>query len=102
MKDLALITGGAGFIGRHLTNALLARGYRVRVLDSLIEQVHGDGAAPRGLDPAVEFVEGDVRDGGVVARALAGATHVVHLAAEVGVGQSMYAVERYVSVNDCG
>ncbi|MGA4552985.1 SDR family NAD(P)-dependent oxidoreductase [Methylorubrum aminovorans] len=102
MKDLALITGGAGFIGRHLASALLARGYRVRVLDSLIEQVHGAGAAPQGLDPAVEFVEGDVRDAGAVARALAGATHVVHLAAEVGVGQSMYAVERYVSVNDCG
>ena len=102
MKKLALITGGAGFIGRHLAHALLARGYRVRVLDSLIEQVHGARTVPEGLDPAVEFVAGDVRDGQAVARALAGATHVVHLAAEVGVGQSMYAVERYVSVNDCG
>ncbi|MFC6050124.1 NAD-dependent epimerase/dehydratase family protein, partial [Methylobacterium hispanicum] len=67
MKDLALITGGAGFIGRHLASALLARGYRVRVLDSLIEQVHGAGAVPRGLDPAVDFVAGDVRDAGAVA-----------------------------------
>lgn len=102
MRDLVLITGGAGFIGRHLASALLARSYRVRVLDSLIEQVHGARTVPEGLDPAVEFVAGDVRDGEAVARALAGATHVVHLAAEVGVGQSMYAVERYVSVNDCG
>ncbi|ABY28676.1 SDR family NAD(P)-dependent oxidoreductase [Methylorubrum extorquens] len=102
MKKLALITGGAGFIGRHLASALLARGYRVRVLDSLIEQVHGGTGQPLSLDPAVEFVEGDVRDAEAVARAIAGATHVVHLAAEVGVGQSMYAVERYVSVNDCG
>ncbi|UMY17804.1 NAD-dependent epimerase/dehydratase family protein [Methylobacterium organophilum] len=102
MKNLALITGGAGFIGRHLAGALLRTGYRVRILDSLIEQVHGDRAAPAAFDPGVEFVEGDIRDGEAVARALAGATHVVHLAAEVGVGQSMYAVERYVSVNDCG
>ena len=102
MKNLALITGGAGFIGRHLTSALLARGYQVRVLDSLIEQVHGASGKAAALDPSVEFVEGDVRDGEAVPRALAGATHVVHLAAEVGVGQSMYAVERYVSVNDCG
>lgn len=102
MKKLTLITGGAGFIGRHLARALLAQGYRVRVLDSLIEQVHGGRTVPEGLDPAVEFMVGDVRDGQATARALAGATHVVHLAAEVGVGQSMYAVERYVSVNDCG
>ncbi|MDR7039971.1 dTDP-L-rhamnose 4-epimerase [Methylobacterium sp. BE186] len=102
MAALALITGGAGFIGRHLATALLRRGYQVRVLDSLIEQVHGGRTSPSGLDPAVEFVAGDVRDAEAVAKALSGATHVVHLAAEVGVGQSMYAVERYVSVNDCG
>lgn len=102
MKDLALITGGAGFIGRHLAAELLRRGYRVRILDSLIDQVHGGRDTLAGLDPAIEFVPGDVRDGEAVARALSGATHVVHLAAEVGVGQSMYAVERYVSVNDCG
>lgn len=102
MQNHVLISGGAGFIGRHLSIALLRKGYRVRVLDSLIEQVHGTRGAPEGLDPEVEFVAGDVRDGEAVARALAGTTHVVHLAAEVGVGQSMYAVERYVSVNDCG
>ncbi len=101
VSDLVLITGGAGFIGRHLAAALLRHGYRVRVLDSLIEQVHGAGAGT-ALPPEVEFVAGDVRDAEAVARALKGADHVVHLAAEVGVGQSMYAVERYVSVNDCG
>ena len=102
MTGTALITGGAGFIGRHLASELLRRNYRVRVLDSLIEQVHDGRSRPDGLDPEVEFIRGDVRDAAVVARALKGVTHVVHLAAEVGVGQSMYAVERYVSVNDYG
>ena len=102
MPESVLITGGAGFIGRHLTVELLRRGYRVRVLDSLIEQVHSDKGVGGILPPEVEFQAGDVRDGAAVAKALRGIDRVVHLAAEVGVGQSMYAVERYVSVNDCG
>lgn len=104
MAERILITGGAGFIGCHLAAALLRRGHRVRVLDALIEQVHGRGAGgrPEGLDPEVELQVGDVRDGDAVARALRGVDKVVHLAAEVGVGQSMYAVDRYVSVNDGG
>ena len=105
MSERVLITGGAGFIGTHLTAALLKRGHHVRVLDSLIEQVHGhpaSGSRPPALSPEAEFIVGDVRDGAAVARALRGIDSVVHLAAEVGVGQSMYAVERYVSVNDCG
>lgn len=102
VKETILITGGAGFIGRHLAHALLERGYRVRVLDSLIEQVHGHAKVAQGLAPEVEIRIGDVRDAGAVAAALKGVDRVVHLAAEVGVGQSMYAVERYVSVNDCG
>ena len=102
MASTVLITGGAGFIGRHLADALLRRDYRVRVLDSLIEQVHADRARPASLDRDVELVVGDIRDGAAVGRALKGVDHVVHLAAEVGVGQSMYAVERYVSVNDYG
>lgn len=97
-----LITGGAGFIGCHLAEALLSRGYHVRVLDSLIEQVHERGEGALRLPGEVELVEGDIRDAGKVKRALAGASHVVHLAAEVGVGQSMYAIDRYVSVNDYG
>ena len=102
LQERVLITGGAGFIGRHLSVALLALGYRVRVLDCLIEQVHTSRSRPAGLDPHVEFVEGDVRDERAVREALRGVDSVVHLAAEVGVGQSMYAVERYTSVNDYG
>ncbi len=102
MSDTVLITGGAGFIGRYVAAALLQRGRRVRVLDSLIEQVHGGATTPDALDPEVEFVAGDIRDDAALGRALKGVTKVVHLAAEVGVGQSMYAVDRYVSVNDLG
>jgi len=97
-----LITGGAGFIGCAVTRELLARGHRVRVLDSLIEQVHGDRERPEGLSDEAELIVGDVRNGDVVAKALAGIDSVVNLAAEVGVGQSMYEVERYTSVNDVG
>jgi len=102
VSDKLLITGGAGFIGRHVARILLARGHSVRVLDSLIEQVHGQSSGPMGLSSDVEFISGDVRDGAVLRAALKGIDKVVHLAAEVGVGQSMYAVERYISVNDLG
>jgi dTDP-L-rhamnose 4-epimerase len=102
LSETVLITGGAGFIGRFVADELLRRGNRVRVLDSLIEQVHGNSDRPAGLDPEVELIRADVRDGDAVARALKGVDSVVHLAAEVGVGQSMYAVERYTSVNDVG
>ncbi|MDP8993455.1 MAG: NAD-dependent epimerase/dehydratase family protein [Pseudomonadota bacterium] len=102
MSEKILITGGAGFIGRAVARELLGRGHQVRVLDSLIEQVHGDRERPEDLDPEVELVRGDIRNGDAVARALRGIDNIVHLAAEVGVGQSMYAVERYTSVNDVG
>jgi dTDP-L-rhamnose 4-epimerase len=102
VTDRILITGGAGFIGRYVARACLERGYHVRVLDSLIEQVHGDATQAQHLDRDVEVVVGDVRDETALLRALKGVTSVVHLAAEVGVGQSMYAVDRYVSVNDYG
>ena len=102
MAKTLLITGGAGFIGRHLTEALLARGERVRILDSLIEQVHPTRTRPSELAADAELIVGDVRDEAVVLKALKGVDQVVHLAAEVGVGQSMYAVDRYTSVNDYG
>jgi dTDP-L-rhamnose 4-epimerase len=103
MAETVLVTGGAGFIGRAVCSELERRGHRVRVLDSLIEQVHGKNAQrPAGLSTDVELIQGDVRDGDAVAKALRGADSVIHLAAEVGVGQSMYEVERYTSTNDVG
>src|SRR4051812_94118 len=99
---MILITGGAGFIGTAVARELTGRGHRVRILDSLIEQVHGERGGPQGLAADAELIVGDVRNGDVVTSALQGVDSVVHLAAEVGVGQSMYAVERYTSVNDVG
>jgi dTDP-L-rhamnose 4-epimerase len=102
LSETILITGGAGFIGRAVCKEVLKRGHRVRVLDSLIEQVHGDRERPEDLPEDVELIRADVRNGDAVAKALQGVDSVIHLAAEVGVGQSMYAVERYTSVNDVG
>ncbi len=102
MTERVLVTGGAGFIGCHLVRALLERGHRVRVLDSLIEQVHRAGAPRDPVLDEAELIRADVRDLDRVAEALDGVDSVVHLAAEVGVGQSMYAIDRYVSANDGG
>ena len=97
-----LVTGGAGFVGAHLASALLAAGDRVRVLDNLVPQVHGDVTRPEYLDPDVELLTGDVRNPEAVRAALAGVDRVVHLAARVGVGQSMYEIAEYTSVNTTG
>jgi len=102
MAESVLITGGAGFIGRHLAQALIERGDKVRILDSLIEQVHPTRTRPAELHPEAELLIGDVRDEAMVLKALTSVDKVVHLAAEVGVGQSMYAVDRYTAVNDYG
>jgi dTDP-L-rhamnose 4-epimerase len=102
LAESILVTGGAGFIGRSVTRELLRRGNRVRVLDSLIEQVHGDCERPDDLSEDAELIVGDIRNKDVVAHSLKGIDSVIHLAAEVGVGQSMYAVERYTSVNESG
>src|SRR5215211_3745454 len=102
MKKLVLITGGAGFIGSHLADELLASGYEVRALDSLVDQVHGDRGRPDYLSPEVELIEGDVCDGELVRRALRGVDSVVHFAARVGVGQSMYQIADYATANTTG
>ncbi len=95
-----LVTGGAGFIGSHLTDALVARGHRVRILDALVEQVHS--RAPDYLNPDAELIHGDVCDRQIVDRALEGIEVVYHQAAEVGVSQSMYEIQRYVRANQLG
>ncbi len=97
-----LITGGAGFVGRHLAKSLLAEGHLVTVLDTLSEQVHGAAASIPVELAGARFVRGDVRDMARLGEALDGVDAVAHLAAETGVGQSMYQVEHYVDVNDRG
>jgi dTDP-L-rhamnose 4-epimerase len=97
-----VITGGAGFIGSHLADELLKCGHTVRVLDNLDPQVHPTRARPPYLHPSAELVVADVRDEPSVTRCLKDADAVFHLAAKVGVGQSMYELETYSSVNDLG
>lgn len=98
-----LITGGAGFIGSHLADELLRAGHSVRVLDNLSLQVHGpDGKRPEYLSREVELLIGDVRDSEVTRRSLKGIDAVYHLAAAVGVGQSMYEIAKYTSTNTVG
>jgi dTDP-L-rhamnose 4-epimerase len=98
-----LITGGAGFIGSHVVDLLLASGYEIRILDNLTAQVHGpEGQRPSYLAKDAELMVGDVRDRAVVGNALDGVDAVIHLAAFVGVGQSMYDIVSYVDVNEAG
>ena len=100
---VVLVTGGAGFIGSHLVDALLERGDAVRVLDALVPQVHGPGAAwPAWVPSGVDRLLGDVRDPSIWPAALDGVDAVFHLAAEVGVGQSMYEMTRYIGANTLG
>jgi dTDP-L-rhamnose 4-epimerase len=103
MSKHVLITGGAGFIGSHLADELMGHGYRVRALDMLAAQVHGpERQRPDYLDPEVELIVGDIRDPQVVRRALQGIDAVYHFAAAVGVGQSMYEIAHYTSINNFG
>jgi len=95
-----LLTGGAGFIGRHVLRELLARGHEVRVLDSLRPDVHANGETAR-LDGA-ELIVADVRDAGAIDKALKGVEAVLHLAAKVGLGVAVSDLPDYASSNDVG
>jgi dTDP-L-rhamnose 4-epimerase len=102
LPERILITGGAGFISSHLARHLLGQGHTVRALDRLDPQVHPGRERPHYLDAEVELIEGDIRDPAAVAEALHGIDAVVHMAARVGVGQSMYEIADYCSVNTVG
>jgi dTDP-L-rhamnose 4-epimerase len=102
MAEHVLVTGGAGFIGAHVVGRLLQQGARVRVLDSLHPQVHGSRSRPEYLSPEAQLLAGDVRDPARVRQALDGIDSVVHLAARVGVGQSMYEIADYTDGNATG
>jgi dTDP-L-rhamnose 4-epimerase len=98
-NSIILITGGAGFIGLHLTRKLLSQGYAIRILDSFNPQIHTTDALPTDVVDRVELIRADVRDRTALRRSLVGVQGLVHLAAETGTGQSMYEIERYFSVN---
>ncbi|MFL5828408.1 MAG: NAD-dependent epimerase/dehydratase family protein [Solirubrobacteraceae bacterium] len=97
---MILVTGGAGFVGSHVVDALVAAGAEVRVLDSLLAAAHVQ--RPDYLNPEAEWIEGDVRDPDVVARAIQGVDAVCHQAAMVGLGADMLDITAYASHNDLG
>ena len=103
MFKRVLVTGGAGFIGSHMVDLLLERGYEVRVFDNLEPQVHGQISEPPAyFNRNAEFIRGDVLDRDALTKALDGVDAVIHDAAMVGVGQSQYQVHRYANVNTTG
>ncbi|MBK9161526.1 MAG: NAD-dependent epimerase/dehydratase family protein [Nitrosomonadales bacterium] len=103
MAQNILITGGAGFIGSRLALSLVSRGHAVRVLDNLATQIHGADPASsplfRSIQGKVDFLRGSVTSRDDLMKALQGMDTVVHLAAETGTGQSMYAISHYTDVN---
>ncbi len=96
-----LVTGGAGFIGSHLVDELVKLGHQVRVFDFLEKQVH-HGKKPDYLNPEAEYLWGNVCDEEKLKQSLKGIEAVFHLAAQVGVGQSMYELQRYIRDNSLG
>ncbi|MDI6785905.1 MAG: NAD-dependent epimerase/dehydratase family protein [bacterium] len=103
MSCKILVTGGAGFIGSHLVDALIERGHRVRIFDNLDPQVHGkEQNIPDYLNKEAEFIKGDVRNRIELLNAIKGCEVIFHLASVVGVGQSMYEIRRYMEANTLG
>ncbi len=96
-----LVTGGAGFIGSHLVDKLIDHGYKVRILDNLTPQVHGN-KVPVYLNKKAEFIKGDITNSKDIQKALSGIDAIFHEASVVGVGQSMYEIEHYVYQNSFG
>jgi dTDP-L-rhamnose 4-epimerase len=97
-----LITGGAGFIGSHLADKLIGEGHSVTVYDILDPQVHPDQKKPVYLNPNIDFIQADVRNIEKMEEVLKDIEVVYHLAAAVGVGQSMYQIDRFLDVNSGG
>jgi len=102
VSQVVLITGGGGFIGSHLADELIDHGYQVRILDAMLEQVHGTAERPAYLHPAVDLIRGDICDPKAVRYACQGVEIVYHFAARVGVGQSMYDIVDYTETNNLG
>jgi len=103
MEKKILVTGGAGFIGSYLVDKLIELGYEVMVFDNLEPQVHGDGQKiPKYLNKECEFIKGDIRNRDELKKALKDREIVFHQAAAVGVGQSMYEINKYTEVNILG
>src|SRR5262249_21535574 len=102
MARRVLITGGAGFIGSHLADLLLAHGWSVRILDRLLPQVHAGGAIPNYIKPDTELVVGDVRNAETVEQALRKVDAVVHLAAAISGGRSMHEIDSCTEINELG
>ena len=101
--DNVLVTGGAGFIGSHVVDLLIERGYSVKVLDMLDAQVHGSSSNPPDhFNEKAEMINGDIRDKNRIVESLRKVDAVIHLAAAVGVGQSMYQIAHYTDVNTLG
>lgn len=96
-----LVTGGAGFIGSHLVDQLITKGYEVTILDNLTPQVH-EGKVPLYLNKKAKFIKGDITNTSDIKKALKGIDAIYHEAAVVGVGQSMYEIENYVFQNILG
>ena len=95
-----LVTGGAGFIGSHVVDALLGEGHEVRILDALLPLAHT--VSPDYLDPEAELMIGDVADPDTVRRALEGVEAVSHQAAMVGLGVELGDMPQYARHNDLG